>query len=199
MLWSLRSLYSSGGEGDNRGRDGWMASPWVWAISRSSWWTGKPGVLQSMGSQRFGPDWATELNWTELNLSHRYFILFLFHIISASIFYVHLYAFLSLNSLNNPVCVCSVTELCLRVWLFVNPWAVKPQSSSVHRIIQARILEWVAMPSSRGSSWPTVQTCLRFGRWILHHWATWETLNNSERWALFFPFWRVKLIQVCKV
>ena len=42
-----------GGEGDNRGRDGWMASPtlwtWVWVKSRSWWWTGKPGVLQSMG------------------------------------------------------------------------------------------------------------------------------------------------------
>ena len=44
------------GEGDNRGWDGWMASPsrwtWVWTSSGSWWWTGKPGVLQSMGSQR---------------------------------------------------------------------------------------------------------------------------------------------------
>ena len=38
---------------------------WVWASSRSWWWTGKPGVLQSMGSQRVGHDWVTELNWTE--------------------------------------------------------------------------------------------------------------------------------------
>ena len=54
-------------EGDDRGWDGWMASPtqwtWVWASSRSWWWTGKPGVLQSMGSQRLRNDWATELNW----------------------------------------------------------------------------------------------------------------------------------------
>ena len=54
-----------------RGWDGWMASPnrwtWVWVASRSWWWTGRPGVLQSMGSQRVGHDWATELNWTELN------------------------------------------------------------------------------------------------------------------------------------
>ena len=46
-----------------------MASPtwwtWVCVSSRSWWWTGKPGVLQSMGSQRVGHDWATELNWTE--------------------------------------------------------------------------------------------------------------------------------------
>ena len=57
------------GEGDDRGWDGWMASPtqwtWVWASSGSWWWTGKPGVLQSMGSQRAGHYWATELNWTE--------------------------------------------------------------------------------------------------------------------------------------
>ena len=36
---------------------------WGWASSRSWWWTGKPGVLQSMGAQRIGHDWATELNW----------------------------------------------------------------------------------------------------------------------------------------
>ena len=54
-----------GGEGDDRGWDGWMASPtqwiWVWANSRRWWWTGKPGMLQSMGSQRVKYDWATEL------------------------------------------------------------------------------------------------------------------------------------------
>ena len=59
-----------GGEGDNRGWDGWMASltqwSWVWASSRSWWRIGKPGVLQWMVSQRVGHDWATELNWTDL-------------------------------------------------------------------------------------------------------------------------------------
>ena len=47
------------------GWDGWVASltgwTWVWASSRSWWWTGKPGVLQSMESQRVGHNWATEL------------------------------------------------------------------------------------------------------------------------------------------
>ena len=61
------------GEGDDRGWDGWMASltqwTWVWANSRSWWWTGKPGVLQSMGSQRVGHDWVTELNWRKENLN----------------------------------------------------------------------------------------------------------------------------------
>ena len=61
-----------GWEGDARGWDGWMASPtqwtWVWINSRSWWWTGSPGVLWFMGSQRVGHDWATELKWTELNM-----------------------------------------------------------------------------------------------------------------------------------
>ena len=60
-------VLGAGGEGDNRGWDGWMASPtrwtWVWINSRSWWWTGRPGVLRFMGSQRVGHDWATELNW----------------------------------------------------------------------------------------------------------------------------------------
>ena len=51
----------------HRGWDGWMASPtqwaWVWMNSGSWWWTGKPGVQQSMASQRVRRDWATELNW----------------------------------------------------------------------------------------------------------------------------------------
>ena len=58
---------NSGGEGDDRGRDGWMASPtqwsWVWASSRRWWGTGRPGVLQSMGSQRVGQDSVTEWQW----------------------------------------------------------------------------------------------------------------------------------------
>ena len=62
--WRLKA----GAEGDDRGWDGWMAplTPWtcVWVSSRSWWWTGRPGGLQSMGSQRVGYDWATELNWT---------------------------------------------------------------------------------------------------------------------------------------
>ena len=56
-----------GGEGDDRGWDGWMASltqwTWVWVNSGSWWWSGKPGMLQSMGLQRTGHNWVTELNW----------------------------------------------------------------------------------------------------------------------------------------
>ena len=56
----------SGGEGHDRGWDGWMASPtqwtWVWVDSGSWWWTGRAGVLQFMGLQRVRHNWATELN-----------------------------------------------------------------------------------------------------------------------------------------
>ena len=66
--WCWERL-KAGGEGDGRRWDGWMSSltqwTWVWPSSRNWWWTGSPGMLQSMGSQRVGHDWATELNWTE--------------------------------------------------------------------------------------------------------------------------------------
>ena len=67
------------GEEDDRGWDGWMTEDemvgwhhchvrwtWVWVSSRSWWWTGKPGMLQSVGLPRVRHNWATELNWTEL-------------------------------------------------------------------------------------------------------------------------------------
>ena len=61
----------AGGEGDDRGWDGWMASltqwTWVWVDSRSWSWTGRPGMLRFMGSQRVRHNWATELNCTDLN------------------------------------------------------------------------------------------------------------------------------------
>ena len=58
------------------GWDGWMASPtqwtWVWVNSRSWWWTGRPGLLRSMGSQRVGHDWVTEQNWTRQKKMDKY-------------------------------------------------------------------------------------------------------------------------------
>ena len=66
--WCWEGL-EAGGEGDNRGWDGWMASPtwWTWVSvnSGSWWWTGRPGMLQFMRSQRVGHDWSTELNWRD--------------------------------------------------------------------------------------------------------------------------------------
>ena len=66
-LWCWEGL-GAGGEGDDRGWDGWMASrtqwKWVWVNSGRWWWTGRPDVLRFMGSQRVGHDWATERSWT---------------------------------------------------------------------------------------------------------------------------------------
>ena len=77
LMWRADSLektlllgrIGAGGEGDDRGWHGWMASPtrwtWVWVNSWCWWWTGRPGMLQFMGSQRVRHDWAIELNQTE--------------------------------------------------------------------------------------------------------------------------------------
>ena len=64
----------AGGEGDDRGWDGWMSSltQWIWVrVSSGCWgWTGKPGMVQSMGSEKVWNDWATELKGTSQD--HRY-------------------------------------------------------------------------------------------------------------------------------
>ena len=66
--WCWERL-KAGGEGDNRGWDGWMVTltqwTWVWVNSGSWWWTGRPGVLRLMGSQ----SWTWLSDWTELNLT----------------------------------------------------------------------------------------------------------------------------------
>jgi len=71
-LWCWEGL-GARGEGDNRGWDGWMASltgwMWVWVNSGSWWWTGRPGVLRFMGSQRVGHDWATDLIWSDCQVT----------------------------------------------------------------------------------------------------------------------------------
>ena len=70
-FWSRLKV---GGEGDDRGWDGYMASPtqhtWVLVNSGSWWWTGRPGMLKPMGSWRVGHNWVAELNWSEVKESH---------------------------------------------------------------------------------------------------------------------------------
>jgi len=102
---------------------------WVSVNSGSWWWTGRPGVLQFMGSQRVGHDWVTDL------------------ILLSSISAQLLIYFMSLLLL----CACSVTKLCLTL---CDPMDCSPLGSSVHWISQARILEWVVISFSRGSSPP---------------------------------------------
>ena len=73
-LWCWEGL-GAGGEGDDRGWDGWMAlrTRWTWVWVNSGWWTGRPGMLGFMGSQGVGHDWTTELNVLELKGKHNVF------------------------------------------------------------------------------------------------------------------------------
>ena len=159
-------------EGHDRGWDGWMASPtrwtWVWVNSGSWWWTGRPGVLQFMGLQQVGHDWATELNW-----DLKFFLIF------------QTFRDIILSSIQGRcvcvcVCVCSVVfdssrshELCL-------------PGSSVHGILQARIQERIAISSCRGPFRPRNQICNSciscIGRRILYHCAPWEAPHT---WQLY--------------
>ena len=117
-----------------------VSMSWLLWVVLELWWTGKPGVLQSMGLQWVKHDWVTELNW-----------------------------------------ICSVCVLVTQynVWLFATP-CTSP-GSSVHGILQARILEWVAIPFSRGSSWLRDQTWVSLvaGRFFTI-WATREALTCSR-------------------
>ena len=138
--WCKKRL-KAGGEGDNKGQDGWMAQ-WMWvsASSGTQWWTGRPGMLQSMGLPEVGHDWATE---QEQN-------------------------------------ACLVTSV---VSNSCDPKGCSPPGS-VHGILQARILKWVAMPSSRRSSqtrdWTQVS---RFAGGSFTIWAT----REAQEWLKEMP------------
>ena len=77
--------------------------------------------------------------------------------------------------------VSSSVLLLSRIWLLVTPWTVARQASLSMGFLQARILKWVSMLSSRGSSQPRNWTCVSFiGRWILYHWTTTEALPPQQ-------------------
>ena len=86
------------------------------------------------------------------------------------------------NDTSIMLCVnCGGCCLVSRLYLTLcNPLGYSPPGSSVHGISQARILEWIAISFSRGSSWLRNQTCISclscIGRWIFYHWSTWEAL-----------------------
>ena len=181
--------------GWQRIRDGWMASPtqwtWVWTSSGSWQWTGKPGVLQSMGSQIVGHDWATELNWTEDYI----FLKFLFLQTNAALEYTFTLKTKKVQSViisppekTNYIYIDRLQEFLLYKYTYAcmlshihapcDPVDCSSPGSSVHGIFQARILEWIAMPSSRGSSWPRDWTPVSMspslaGRFFTTS-ATWE-------------------------
>ena len=76
------------------------------------------------------------------------------------------------------LCCCLVAKPCQTL---CNPMVCSPPGSSVHGISQARILEWVTISFSRGSSRPRDWTCIScIGKQILYHWATWEAHRSAK-------------------
>ena len=148
-----------GRERDNKGWDGWMASltqwTWVWVSSGSWRWTGKPGVLQSMGSQIVGHDWATELNWTEDYI----FLKFLFLQTNAALEYTFTLKTKKVQSViisppekTNYIYIDRLQEFLLYKYTYAcmlshihapcDTVDCSSPGSSVHGIFQAWILEW---------------------------------------------------------
>ena len=77
---------------------------WVWVVSGSWWWTGKPGVLQSMGSQRVGHNWATELNWYTHN--DRISMLISFTLVCSNSCLLSWWCYLTISSSVAPFSFC---------------------------------------------------------------------------------------------
>ena len=142
LLWRVDSLektltlgeIGTGGEGDDRGWDGWKASPtrwtWVWVISGSWRWTGRPGVLHFMGSQRVGHDWETELNWR-------------FRIATSFLkFIVPSHFANAVNKIKLRFMVPGLQSIVVEqslscVWLFLTPWTATHQASLFFTISQS--------------------------------------------------------------
>ena len=198
---------------------------WVWVNSGSWWWTGRPSVLQSMGSQRVGHDWAELKHFLKIYFLEKYLFLCIYLAVpglSCSTWDVRSFScgiwpligfsmrdlvpslgfeprLLTLgvlateppgkhqhilkNFLTSDACLYPMTlpsgcvhvavvavQSLSRVWLFVTPMDYSLPGSSVHGISQAKILEWVAIFFSRGSSQPrgrTHDSCI--GRWVLYY------------------------------
>ena len=143
-----------------------MLWTWIWASSGSWWWAGRPGVLQSMGLQWVRHDWSSELNWVFIircNYSG-----FLLKAWGASWDYLPF------------VCVLSHFT---HIWLFCDPMNCSQPGSSVHGLSQIRILEWIALPSSRESFWPmSLMSAALAGGFL-------TTNDTREAWSPFYEPW----------
>ena len=149
-------------------------------------WTEEADRLQSMGLQSTGHDLATEHRWSQL-VSARFW--FSWHI---SPWKIPAWALFQVGKPVNFASVISgppILDNAAVSWLLTVVWSLSPTlcdpmdcrlpGSSVHGILQARMLEWVAISFSRGSSWSKVQTCISYiGRRMLYHWET------REAWLL---------------
>ena len=154
IFLSLCVRLKVGGEGGNKGWDGWVASPtqrtWVWVNSGSWWFTGRPGVLQFMGLQSVGHDWRTELNWCVC---------------------LHLFWFIVWFTVCCSNC-CLVTKSCLTL---ASQWTIACHVPLSVRFSRQEYWTCTAISSSRGSFWPrdwTYVSCT--GRQIVNHCSTKE-------------------------
>jgi len=129
-LWSWGGL-GAGGEGEDRGWDGWMAPPtrwmWVWVNSGSWWWTGRPGCCDSWSRKE--SDTTEWLKWTELNWKR-----------TEALKWINLIADAAAKSLPSYPTLC-------------DPIDGSPPGSPVPGVLQARILEWVAVSFSNAWKW----------------------------------------------
>ena len=138
--------------------------------------TGEPGGLPSMGSHRVGHDWSDLAAAGLLWKSKRHggiWIKLAVRLVGVKAHVTELKKVSTWLSCLRVSCMLCMLSNFSRVWLFVNLWTVAHQAPLPLGILQARILKWVAVPSSRGSSQPRNRTpdlivsCT--GRWVLYH------------------------------
>ena len=147
-----------------------LSSILAWRIP----WTEEPGRLLSMGLQRVGHGLCITINYDSKEIMSSQRVLKSYFNCKAPWSSIHS------RSQHLRMCVCA--HLLSSIWLFCDLKDYSPWSSSIHGIPQARILEWVAISSSRGSSQPKNRAWLSyiscFGRQTVYHWATQEALST---------------------
>ena len=180
----------AGGEGENRGWDGWMASPtqwtWVWASSGRRWRTGKPGMLQSTKSQRVRHDWEMNNNYVPRT------VLTLLLLLLSHFSRVRLCATPETASYQAPLSLGfsrqehwsglpfpspmheseSESEVAQSCQTLNDLMHCSLPGSSVHGIFQARVLEWgaIAFSGSNTRVWGIIRT----------HKKLWKTLSTPR-------------------
>ena len=187
----------AGGEGDNRRWDGWMASPtqwtWVWAGSRRWWRTGKPGVLQSVGSQRVRHDLATEQQQHQspciIHFPPNVILLAQNPLEDASLRVVIMSPEAPLDSNSFSACPCFWWPR--QIWGLLHKYFCSTSLhwgfSDVLPMIRSGL--WVSW--ERPQRWCAVIICYLLSLWLLtvdSTLNTWRSLALSNFFLLFFPF-----------
>ena len=123
---------------------------------------------------------------------------------SVGFLFLH-FLFLMLRDDQNSLYVCVHAKSLQLCPTLCNPMNYSPPGSSIHGILQARILEWVAMPSSRGSSQPRDQTHVSYisciGRWVLYHWhclGSPYTVVESSKYRQTSSFQQRQVLEIIK-